>query len=402
MSAEQAAIARSIPTVRRVGVSVGAFIIIFLVAVACLLYALNSDGLQIDYALLTVSFLYLMGVSQGAIVFCAILRLIGAQWSKPYYRLAELCALSFAPFAILGFLLIYFLARGELFYWLGATGEAHLSPWLDTNWLLARNLFGLLLFYGVCAIYALKALRPDMAAASNSAARIDHEKVERELYLISPFVILGFVLCSTLFAWDFGMMLIEHWHSTIFPIYFSFGNLFAGTASLVVLIAIFGASNATGSPVGIDQIRSLGMVITGFTMLWLYFFWSQFFVVWFGNLPRETNALWPQMYGHYAPYFWAMMVGCFFVPFVALIFAPTKRSVPAMCFLAFSINLGIWLHKYLTVVPVFSPTDRPFDEWLDVVLAVGLLAGFLAVFVSLTTRLPIYSYWEMARKPSAQ
>ena len=118
------------------------------------------------------------------------------------------------------------------------------------------------------------------------------------------------------------------------------------------------------------------MLITAFTPLWLYLFWSQFFVVWFGNLPRETDALWPQMYGHYAPYFWTMMAGCFFVPFAALVFAFVKRSVIAMTILAAGINLGVWLHKYLTVVPVFSPDDRPFDTWLDVVVAVGLLAGF--------------------------
>ena len=95
-----------------------------------------------------------------------------------------------------------------------------------------------------------------------------------------------------------------------------------------------------------------------------------------------------------------MMAGCFFVPFAALIFAFVKRSLAAMIILAVGINVGVWLHKYLTVVPVFSPDDRPFDHWLDITMAVGMLAGYLAVILVLAQRLPIYSNWELARKPS--
>ena len=195
------------------------------------------------------------------------------------------------------------------------------------------------------------------------------------------------------------MMLIEHWHSTVFPIYFWFGNLFAGTAALIVFPAILGRSNKAGSHFGPHQIRNLGMVVTGFTLMWLYFFWSQFFVIWFGNLPHETGPLWRQMHGHYGPYYWTMMTGCFFLPFAAFIFAVVKRSLVAMCIIAFGINLGIWISKYLMVVPVFSPDHRPFDNWLDLSLAIGLLAGFLLVVVSLAKRLPIYSHWEIALKP---
>ena len=173
-----------------------------------------------------------------------------------------------------------------------------------------------------------KATPPTDFSDLNSEVIVGWSESENKLYVMSPFVILTFGLCSTLFAWDFGMMLIAHWHSTVFPIFFSFGNLFAATAALMFLVAVLGRSEVTGSLFGPDQIRCLGMLVTGFTVLWLYFFWAQFFVVWFGNLPRETDALWPQMYGHYAPYYWTMMFGCFFVPFAALIFAWVKRSAP--------------------------------------------------------------------------
>ena len=89
----------------------------------------------------------------------------------------------------------------------------------------------------------------------------------------------------------------------------------------------------------------------------------------------------------------------FFVPFAAFVFAFVKRSIWAMCLIALGINLGIWLYKYLMVVPVLSPDDQPFSSWLDVIVAAGLAAGFAAAVILLATRFPMYSHWEMALKP---
>ena len=360
-------------------------------------YGSTNEATGPEFGLLIVSYLFLLGVSQAGVVFCAICRLVYAQWAKPYYRLAELSTMAFFPFAIVGFLLIYYFAGDELFYWLSPSPDAHLSPWLNSDWLLIRNLFGLLLFYGLSAFYVLKALRPDLTAADAPAGAgdVEHRKVERQLYLLSPLVLIGFVLCNTFFAWDFAMMLIPHWHSTVFPIHFWFGNVFAATAAMVAIPAVLGRFSATEFQFGPRQIRQLSMLISAFMLLWLYFFWAQFFVIWFGNLPREADPLWRQVYGHYAPYFWSMLAGCFFVPFVALIFAIVNRSLLAMCIIGLGINLGIWLNKYLMVAPVFSPNDRPLDNLLDVGLSIGLLVGFLAVVVLLARRLPVYSYWEI-------
>lgn len=381
---------------QRGGIALWLLVAIFLLGVAALVYGLSTAGAQPDFALLTVSFLFLLGISQAGVVFTAILRLVESDWGKPWYRLAELSTLAYFPFAIAGFLLIFIYGRDDLFYWLQAPPDAHISPWLDLEWLLIRDLGGLLLFYALAAVYVGKSLRPDMAGEGDGAA-IDHDKTEKQLYLLSPVVLAAFVLSNTLIAWDFAMMLIPHWHSTVFPIHYWFGNLFAGTAALIAIAVVMRRTDG-GAHFGPYQIKSLGMLVTGFTLMWLYFFWAQFFVIWFGNLPQESAPIARQMYGHYSPYFWIMITGCFFLPFVAFLFAVVKRSVFAMCIIALGINLGIWINKYLMIVPVFSPDDRPFDRWIDIALALGLLAGFLATVVILARRLPVYSSWEMSRE----
>ena len=359
------------------------------------LATLLTNGEQADVGLFTVTFLFLMGISQAGIVFCAITRLTRAHWSKPYYRLAEISTLAFAPFAIIGFLLLYFYASDDLFYWLNPPPGEHISPWLNIDFLLIRHLLALGFFYGLSIYYVLKGIRVDQSDTQGDVAA--HLKKEDELYLLSPVVLIAYVLCNTFFAWDYAMMLIPHWHSTVFPIIFWFGNMFAGTAALIAFPILLRKS--ANSPFGPDQTRCLGMVLTGFTLVWFYMFWAQFFVMWFGNLPRETDGLFRQMYGHYGPYFWAMMAGCFFIPFVSFIFAFVKRSLVTMGILALCINLGIWLQKYLMVVPVFSPDNTPFNSWIDIAAATGLLAGFIAAIILLSKRVPIYSSWELALKP---
>ena len=384
------------PKSQRGGIAFYVLIAIFLVGVASLVFAVSSADTQPDFALFTVSFLFLLGISQVGVVFTAILRIAKSDWGKPWYRLAELSTLAYFPFAIVGFLVIVYYARDDLFYWLQASPEDHISPWLNINWLVIRDLGGLLLFYGLAAVYARKSLRPDMASESE-ASSIDHDQVEKQLYVLSPLILIAFIVCNTFFAWDFAMMLVPHFHSTVFPIHYWFGNVLAGSAALIVFAVVMRRADGS-SHFGQDQIKSLGMLVTAFTLLWMYFFWSQFFVIWFGNLPHETEPLFRQMRGHYSPYFWVMMAGCFALPFASSVFAAVKRSVFGMCVVAFGINLGVWINKYLMIVPVFSPDDRPFDHWIDITLALGLLAGFLATLMLLARRLPVYSAWEMSRE----
>ena len=379
---------------RRHPVTSGLLLAIIGLATSPVFAASNEAATRPGFATLIVTFLFLMGVSQAGVVFSAVTRLGGGDWARPYYRFAELSTMAFAPFAIVGILLIFIFGRDELFYWLSPDPEEHLSPFLNSGWLLFRNLASLLAFYGISWIYVRKGLQPDMADTGKKD-KAALQEVQRQLLMLSPWVLAAFVICNSFLAWDFAMMLIPHWHSTVFPIHYWFGNVYAGTAALLIFPAVIGRSAAGESYFGTPQIRYLSMMLSGFMLLWLYFLWAQFFVMWFGNLPRETDALFRQMYGHYAPFYWTMIAGCFFVPFAALIFAYVNRSLRAMCVIAIVINLGIWINKYLMVIPVFSAEDLLLDHGLDLVLSIGLVATFVAVVVMLVKRLPMFCEWEI-------
>ena len=81
---------------QRGSIALPLLITIFLVGVASFVYGLSNADVKPDFALLTVSYLFLLGVSQVGVVFTAILRLVESDWGKPWYRLAELSTLATA------------------------------------------------------------------------------------------------------------------------------------------------------------------------------------------------------------------------------------------------------------------------------------------------------------------
>ena len=113
--------------------------VVFLGALVALVMALSGDDGGVDLPSFAASYLYLMGITQAGVVFTAIMRLVGADWSKPYHRMAELSTLAFFPIAVGGLFILWYFGRDELFHWLHPGEHAHLSSWLDYNWLIIRN-----------------------------------------------------------------------------------------------------------------------------------------------------------------------------------------------------------------------------------------------------------------------
>ncbi len=215
------------------------------------------------------------------------------------------------------------------------------------------------------------------------------------MYLLAPVMLIVAVIANTFIAWDFAMMLFPHYHSTVFPMYFILGLMLGGTALIVILAAITSRTLQLAEFFKTFQLKSIGIVITGFSLFWIYMFWAQFFVSWYGNLPHETGPIWTRMFGHYAPYFWTMMVCVFGIPVGSMIFAYTKRHWWSLLTVCAIILVGVWLNRYLLVVPASIPDHTPFSALSELLLVSGLFSGFLLLYLVLIRGVPMISGWEM-------
>jgi molybdopterin-containing oxidoreductase family membrane subunit len=385
--------------------------ILFLAGAVSFAYLLATSPESVPWSFFVANYVFLLGISQFGVAFSAIMRICRTDWGRPFYRLGEIMTLAFFPFAIVLFLLIYSFGKAQLFYWLSPGPGEHLSPWLNADFMLLRNLVAQLTFYGLTFVYFLMGLLPDVTSESTQTGpawrrgiyrwlwslrqRRDDQKLKANMFLFAPVVLVVAVIANTFIAWDFCMMLFPHYHSTVFPMYFILGNMLAGTAAVLLLGAVARHTLRLENFFGVTQLKSMGIVLTGFALLWLYMFWAQFFVSWFGNLPRELGPMDAQMTGHYAPFFWVMIFCVFGFPLGALIFSPVKRHWWSLLFVAAVINVGVWINRYILIVPALIEDHVPFSSAMEFILAVGLLAGFLTIFLLLFRVFPMISTWEM-------
>jgi hypothetical protein len=359
------------------------------------------------WGLLTANYVFLLGITQFGVAFSAIMRLCGGGWPAAFYRIGDLITLSFIPFALVGFLVIYFFGQEHLFYWLHEPQE---SPWLNINWLFVRNLFALVLFYALAVIYFINALRPDVhpdAAREGppwrrtlyqrllaSETTRDPEQVRRRLHTLAILVLLAGALSQTFIGWDLGMMLYYHYHSSVFTLHVMMSNIFGGTAALLLIHAAVSRYVSTDAYVGVQHMHNMGSLLTGFTLLWLYMWWAQFFVSWFGNLDFHMVFVNAQMEGHYAPFFWTMMSFVFFIPLATLIFRWVKRTAWSLLLVAGFILVGIWIKHYLTVMPALSAEHVPFGSLAEIAITVGWIAAFGLVLLLTLQAFPAVARWE--------
>ena len=197
----------------------------------------NTPETTTLWGLLSTNFLFYLGLTQTGIVFSAIMRIAKSEWGRYFNRLGEILTLSFIPVAFVTFIIIYIGGTDHLFWWAqpqpsNGHGPAHISPWLGKDLFLWRNIVLMALFYVMSYIYFVNGRKEE----GKSEIPVH---LEQTLNVMAGLVIFFYVALNTNLAWDFGMTIIKHWESSIFPAYYWVGNVFAGSAFLYLLGAYF-------------------------------------------------------------------------------------------------------------------------------------------------------------------
>lgn len=398
------------------GIALIVLAVIFAVTAAITLMTLTGSPGKGAWGVFMASAVYLLGLSQLGIVWAAIMRICNTKWGRPFYRLGEVMTMASLPFAFVGLVVVYIYGRDDLLGWIAQPEVWHRSPWLNETVLLWRHLLSQVIFYGVAVWYFYMSLLPDVTPElANDGpgwrralyrwllarrANSDVGALQEKVYRYAPWVILAYALPNTIIGWDFGMMLWPFYHSTVFTMYFMQGSLFGGTALLLLLFALLSCLiDVRDYFRPREHVKNLGIMLQAFAMLWLYLFWAQFFVTWYGNLPHEYAPLWAQLYGNYAPFFWAQIVCIIAIPTATTIFAEVKRSLPAMLLIAAIMNLGVWINRYLMVLPALSKDHHLFASPVEIALVLAPISGFLLVLLILFNVFPMLSSWELRAIP---
>jgi hypothetical protein len=166
----------------------------------------------------------------------------------------------------------------------------------------------------------------------------------------------------TFAAFDWVMSLEPHWYSSIFGAMLTAGGVVAAHA-----LAIFGLARSPGlippilSAAGVSEdsderttnavLGDLGNLLLAFTLVWTYFAFSQFLIIWSGNLPSEISWYLLRLSGNWRFVAIAVVLLCFVAPFLSLLSRDVKRNVWELALVATISLAGYGLFMYWTIVP---------------------------------------------------
>ncbi len=321
-----------------------------------------------------INFVFWTGLACGAVLFVAIMNMTSARWSRPIKRIAEAPG-TFLPVSCVLFMALYF-GREQIFPWIHEP-VAGKELWLNTGFMFVRDGAGLALLTVLSLVLLYQSGNADRKAAAQISFPVPQgEKRQKPQTALSIAYGIVYAVVLSLMAIDLIMSLDPHWVSTLFGAYYFIGSFYSALAGLMVLCAISLSINGLQNFIMPKQFHDLGKLLLGFCLVTGDFFYSQFLVIWYGNLPEEVqyvilrvrNAPWQALA-------WTVLIGCFALPFVVLLNRKIKMKRRAMMILGAVILIGMWLERLLLIAP---------SLWKGAQLPLGMIelaisAGFLGV-----------------------
>ena len=346
-----------------------------------------------------INWLFWSGLSQAGIIFACSQVIVGAKWSYPIRRMAEASA-AFLPISLVLFLVLW-VGRSDLFPWVAhPVLEPHVKAfWLRDGFLFGRDIAGMLLLYGLSFWFLFHSLRLDAADLSAAEA----ERSESRLRRLAPGIVFAYAVVMSLLAFDLIMSLAPQWISNLLGAFFFAGAWLTGLMALALLAIWWRRHLGIEDLVTSQTLHDLGKLCFGFSVFWAYLFFSQFLVIWYGNMPEETSFLFLRMVRpEWLGISIAMVLLVFFVPFWGLLGVKAKQT-PALLGTFAAISLcGVWVDRYVLTVPslVQQAPTLPLG-WQEMVVTFGFLGVWGLAYVWFARRYPIVSPYLMDRMEAA-
>jgi len=368
------------------------------------------------------NFIFYTMLACGGLTLTAIYAIVGAFWPGPYRRFAEALA-AFIPVALL--LGIIGIFGGEYIFDWQKNGAMHgKEPWLNTTRFYVMDI-GLLGIMALLTVMFLKAsARPTLRnlaengegfakrMAENWTAGWKGDEEERlaakkRTAILGPIIALTFGYGFAFFTFDQVMSMEQAWFSNLFGNFVCWGGILSAVAACA-LSGLF-SRNVDGFQGEITERRmhDIGKLMFAFSIFWMYLFWSQYLVIYYGNLPEETYFLrdrlgdqfmidkgysaaafakswanwdfeWARLqtgYGWVSMTIWACN---WLIPFFVLLGQRPKKTPWIAGPVAATLLFGLWLERNVLIWPSVIKSDML--SWFGMI-QVGIALGFFGIFM---------------------
>ncbi len=315
-----------------------------------------------------MAFVYWVGISVAGLILLATFHASRARWMVVLRRPLEVMSISSAAFPLL-FVPIA-LGMRQLFVWVDPSSlseEArhhleHKHVYLNVPAFLGRAA----LYFGVWIVISHLLHRWSTRQDESGEAAL---LVWQRRLGTGSLPLLAITV--TFAAFDWLMSLTPLWQSTIFGVYYFAGSFLAAIAAWTLLSSVARGKDLFGSLVTGAHLHNLGKLLLTFTAFWAYIAFSQYLLVWVGNLPEESPYYEIRASGSWRWVFIALVVGHFVLPFSLLLSRALKLRPGFLAAVAVLLLLARWVDVYWLVMPAMDPKS-PSLHWTDLTAFAGV------------------------------
>jgi hypothetical protein len=354
-------------------------------------------------------------LAQSGLVLSAAMRLSNANWAGPIQRVAESLG-AFVPVSLVLFAGIW-LGRHHLYEWIQTPVHGK-EWWYGEGRTFARDLVVLLWLTAMSFLYLYISLRPAMGLARERATgwrralyarwtagwrgeTAERDHATRRGRKMAAVLALSYAFGYSILSIDLIMSLAPEWVSTMFPAYYAWGGFLSAVALTTLVCLLLRNGSDLAGEITLRRQHDLGKMVFAFSIFWMYLFWSQYLVIWYGNVPEETFFVQARLGSQflqdvwYLEGFWGRLgepyvmltLSTWFllwvIPFWVLLGQKPKQTPAIAGTVTAGMLVGFWLERYILVTPSLVPPAEvvagaavtPFG-WVEI----GVGAGFLGLF----------------------
>ncbi|HVG18196.1 MAG TPA: hypothetical protein VNI02_04025 [Blastocatellia bacterium] len=326
-----------------------------------------------------LAFIFWIGIALGSFAILMVQHMSGGAWGLVIRRLLESATRTF-PLLLLLFIPIA-IGVTRLYVWTnpdapGLSAEMreilhHKQPYLNVTFFLIRAAFYFFVWIGVTYYLNKWSLEQD---------RTGVRYLTRKMQVLSGPGLLLYGFTVTFSSIDWVMSLSPEWFSTIWGILFMGGQGLSAMAFMIAALVLLSNRKPLSDVIAPSHLHDLGKLMLAFLMLWAYFSFSQFLIIWSGNIPEE--AVWYTRRLH-TGWRWvglALVLLHFALPFVLLLSRDLKRSGRTLAIVAIAIIIMRYVDLIWLTGPEFGGGHFAVS-WMDLVMPFGVGGIWMAFFL---------------------
>jgi len=327
------------------------------------------------------AYLYWTGMALGCLAILLMHHVVGGKWGMLIRRLCEAGARTLPFMAVLlipillGMTVLYAWTRPEAAH---DTSIQSKAAYLNVPFFVARAI----IYFAIWFLYSHL-----LSKWSSELDRTHDERLISKMRAVSAPGLVVLTLTTTFAFVDWIMSLEPHWFSTIYGAMFMIGEMVESFAFVIALMIILSKVTPLKEYVTAQHIHDLGNMLFAFMVLWAYLSFSQFLIIWAGNLPEEIPWYLSRLRGGWGWVALTIVIFHFAVPFALLLFRGVKRREDRLfrvCLLMIVIRL---VDVYWVTEPAFYG-QRLRIHWMDFVTPIAVGGLWLAVF-----------FWQLKSRP---